>query len=83
MKILLNPRLQEENIIDIEESSNEEDTQYTMIEGMIYQALESIEENIRSIPDVPMKKFVDKGKEAISELSEGTSRKHSCTEEDM
>ena len=42
---------------------------------MIYKALESIDENIRSILDIPMKKFVDKGKEVMSILREGTSRK--------
>ena len=50
---------------------------------MISKSLESIEENIRLIPDVPVKKFVDKGKEAMLVLSEGTSRKQSCAEEHM
>ena len=62
MKKLLNPKLQEEKMIEIEESSNKENTQSKRIEGMISQALESIEENIRSILDVPVKKFADKGK---------------------
>ena len=70
-------------MIEIEESSSEENTQSRRIEGMISKALESIEENIRSILDVPVKKFIDKGKEVMSVLSEGTRRKHSCEEEDM
>ena len=32
---------------------------------MISQALENIEENIKSTPDLPVRKFVDKGKEVI------------------
>ena len=83
MNKLINPKIQEEKMIDIEESSNEEDTRSKKIEGTISQALESIEENIRSIPDVPVKKLVDKGKEIILELSIGTSRKHLGLEEDM
>ena len=80
MKKLLNPNLQEEKMIEIEVSSSEEDTQSRRIEDMIYKALESIEENIRSILDVPVNKFIDKGKEVTSILSEGTSRKKSCAE---
>ena len=66
MKRLLNLSLQEENMIDIEESSNKEDTQSKRIKGMISQSLESIKENIKTIPKLPMRKFVDKGKEVIS-----------------
>ena len=83
MKRLLNPRFREENMIGIEESSNEEDTHYKRIRGMISQDIKSIKENIRSIPDVPVKKFVDKSKELISESSEGRRRKYSCNEVEM
>ena len=50
---------------------------------MISQALENIEGNIKLIPDLPVIKFVDKGKKAISELSEGTRKEHADKEEDM
>ena len=66
MKRLLNLGLQEENMICIEESSSKEDTQSKIIEGMISQALESIEGNIKLIPDLPVGKFVEKGKKVIS-----------------
>ena len=66
MKKLLNPRFQKESTIEIEESSSEGDVQSKKIEGMISHALESIEENIKSIPDLPVRNFVDKGKEVIS-----------------
>ena len=83
MKKLLNPKLQEKRMIEIEEYSNEEYTQPKKIEIMIYKYIESIGENIRSIIDVLVKKFIDKGKEVMSVLSEGTSKKQSCAEEDM
>ena len=80
---LLNPRIQEENTIEIEEYSSEGDTQYKKIDGMLSQDLESIEENIKSIPDVLVRKFADEGKGIISELSEEMSKKHSGKEKDM
>ena len=80
---ILNPRIQEENTIEIEEYSSEGDTQYKKIDGMLSQYLESIEENIKSIFELLGRKFVDKGKEVILELSEGTGKKHPGKEEDM
>ena len=62
MKKMLNPKLQREKMIEIKESSFEEETQSRNIEGMILKALESIEEKIKSIPDISIKKFIDNGK---------------------
>ena len=53
------------------------------IKGMISQALENIEGNIKWILDLPVRKFVDKGKKVISKLSECTSKENSGEEKDM
>ena len=50
---------------------------------MISKAFESIEENIKSIPDISVKKVIDKGKGVMSAFSEETNRKQSCVEETM
>ena len=50
---------------------------------MISQDLENTKGNIELIPDLPVRKFVYKGKKVISELSEGTSRDNSSKEQDM
>ena len=42
MKIPINPRIQEENMIDIEESSSEEDTKSKEMQEMLTKALENI-----------------------------------------
>ena len=83
MKKILNPKFKKESKIEIEESSSKEDVQSKKIDGMISQALENIEGNIKLIPDLPMRKFVDKGKKAISKFSEGTSRENLGEEKDM
>ena len=83
MKNLLNPKLQKEKMIEIKECSSEEENQYIRIEGMISKSLESIEENIISILDIPINKFIDKVKKVVFVVSEEIRKKHSCVEEDM
>ena len=80
MKKVLNPKLQKEMLIEIEESSSEAETQSKQIEGMISKALEIIEENIKSILDISVKKVIDKGKGVMSTFSEETNKKQSCIE---
>ena len=70
MKKLLNPKVQKEKMIEIKECSSEEENQYRIIEGTISKSLESIEENIISILDIPIKKFIDKGKRVQSTVIE-------------
>ena len=70
MKKLLNPKLQKEKMIEIKECSSEEENQYRRIEGTTSRSLEIIEENIRSILDIPIKKFTDKVKKAVFVVSE-------------
>ena len=50
---------------------------------MILKDLESIEENIKSIPDISVKKFIDKGKRVMSTINEETNINQSCIEESM
>ena len=61
MKKILNPKFKKESTIEIEESSSEEDFQSNKIERMISQYLDNIEGNIKLIPALPMRKFVNKG----------------------
>ena len=56
------PRFKKESMIEIEDSSNEKDVQSKKIKGMISQSLENIEENVKSIPDLPVRKFVERVK---------------------
>ena len=50
---------------------------------MTLKALENIEKNIKSIPDISVKKFIDKGKKVMFVASEEISKKQSCVEENM
>ena len=50
---------------------------------MVSKLIEGIEENMRSILDSPVKKFIDKGKQVVSTVSEEISKKKSCVEEKM
>ena len=52
MKKILNLNFKKEGTIEIEESTSEEDVQSKRIEGMIFQALESSEGNIKLITDL-------------------------------
>ena len=55
MKRTLNPKLKRETIINVDESSSEEETKSKEMEKILSQALENIEESIKLIPYFSMK----------------------------
>ena len=72
MKRTLNPKLNNETTVKVDDSSNEEDTKSKEMEEIFSQALENIEENIKLIPKMPIKVYVDNGKGVTPYLKEGT-----------
>ena len=55
MKRFLNLELKNKGIIDVDESSSEEDTKSKEMEEIFSQALENIEEIIKLLPELPIK----------------------------
>ena len=64
MKRTLNPKLNNETTVKVDDSSNEEDTKSKEMEEIFSQALENIEESIKLLLELPIKEYVDKGKES-------------------
>ena len=75
MKRLLHPSLKNKIMIDVGESSSEENTKYKKIEGMLSESLEYIEEIFKRILDVIIKKQINKEENVSRSLDEGTSSK--------
>ena len=73
MKRTLNPKLKSKTIVNLDETSSEEDTKSKEMEDILSQALKNIEESIKLIPDLPIKEYADKGKEVIPDFKEGTN----------
>ena len=51
----LNSKLNNESIVNVDESSSEEDTKSKEMEEIFSQALENIEEIIKLLPELPIK----------------------------